>query len=100
LQGLSSRFLEFWSDGEPKTPPALHWKNVSNPLLEERRKMKNGRTLDSRSGWEQGGDAGPVVVIGKPDESLLIKMVRWMDDDHQMPPKKLGPQQRHRAPPH
>jgi hypothetical protein len=66
------------------------------PLLKERcyechshkGKMKGGLTLDSRSGWEQGGDDGPAVMLGKPDESLLIKMVRWSDDDHQMPPKK------------
>src|SRR3954467_10574794 len=66
------------------------------PLLKERcyechshkGKMKGGLTLDSRSGWEQGGDDGPAVLAGKPDESLLIKMVRWVDEDHQMPPKK------------
>ncbi|HEV7402922.1 MAG TPA: PSD1 and planctomycete cytochrome C domain-containing protein [Chthoniobacteraceae bacterium] len=66
------------------------------PLLKERcyechshkGKMKGGLTLDARSGWEQGGDDGPAVVLGKPDESLLIKMVRWSDEDHRMPPKK------------
>ncbi|MEO6742782.1 MAG: PSD1 and planctomycete cytochrome C domain-containing protein, partial [Chthoniobacteraceae bacterium] len=66
------------------------------PLLKQRcyechsheKKMKGGLTLDSKSGWEQGGDSGPAVMIGKPDESLLIKMVRWTDDDHQMPPKE------------
>ncbi len=54
-------------------------------------KMKGGLTLDSKSGWEEGGDDGPAVVPGKPDESLLIKMVRWSDEDHQMPPKKKLP---------
>ncbi len=66
------------------------------PLLKQRcfechsheKKMKGGLTLDSKSGWEQGGDSGPAMVIGKPDESLLIQMVRWEDDDHQMPPKE------------
>src|SRR3954471_22420511 len=66
------------------------------PLLKERcyechshkGKMKGGLTLDSRSGWEAGGDDGPAVLAGKPDESLLIKMVRWADEDHRMPPKK------------
>jgi hypothetical protein len=69
------------------------------PLLKQRcfechsheTKMKGGLTLDSRSGWEQGGDLGPAVVPGKPDESLLIKMVRWTDDEHQMPPKEKLP---------
>jgi hypothetical protein len=54
-------------------------------------KMKGGLTLDSKSGWESGGDTSPAVVPGKPDASLLIKMVRWADDDHQMPPKKQLP---------
>jgi mono/diheme cytochrome c family protein len=66
------------------------------PLLRERcyechsheKKMKGGLTLDSRSGWEQGGDSGPALISGKPEESLLVKMVRWSDADHQMPPKK------------
>lgn len=70
------------------------------PLLKERcyrchshesGKMKGGLTLDSRSGWEQGGDEGPAIVPGKPDESLIIKMVRWPDSDHQMPPKEKLP---------
>jgi len=66
------------------------------PILKERcyechshaKKMKGGLTLDSKSGWEQGGDNGAALVPGKPDESLLIKMVLWIDDDHQMPPKE------------
>lgn len=70
------------------------------PVLKQRcfechsheQKMKGGLTLDSKSGWEQGGDSGAAVVVGKPDESLLIKMIRWTDDEHQMPPKtKLPP---------
>ena len=51
-------------------------------------KMKGGLTLDAKSGWEQGGDTGPAIVPGKPEESLLIRMVRWADADHQMPPKQ------------
>jgi len=54
-------------------------------------KMKGGLALDSKSGWETGGDTGPAVMPGKPEESLLMKMVRWTDDDHQMPPKEQLP---------
>ncbi len=54
-------------------------------------KMKGGLTLDSKSGWEKGGETGPAVVAGKPDASLLMTMVRWRDDDHQMPPKQQLP---------
>ena len=34
-----------------------------------------------------GGDRGPAIVPGNPDESLLIKAVRHLDD-LEMPPKK------------
>lgn len=55
------------------------------------KKIKGGLTLDSRSGWVEGGDHGPAVVAGKPDGSLLIQMVRWSDDKHQMPPRTKLP---------
>ena len=51
-------------------------------------KMKAGLALDSRSGWEQGGDSGPAIVPGKPEKSLLIKMVHWTSEDYRMPPKQ------------
>ena len=51
-------------------------------------KMKGGLTLDSRSGWAEGGDGGPAVVPGKPGESRLLKAVRHELGDLQMPPKK------------
>lgn len=69
------------------------------PLLHEHclechstaKKVKGGLALDARVAWEKGGDAGPAIIPGKPDESLLIKAVSWQDLDLQMPPKyKLG----------
>lgn len=59
------------------------------------KKIKGGLRLDFRAGWEKGGDSGPAIVAGKPDESLLIKAVRYTDEDLQMPPKKkkLAPEQ-------
>ncbi len=50
-------------------------------------KMKGGLALDSKSGWAAGGDSGPAVVPGKPDDSRLIRAVRYTDPDLQMPPK-------------
>jgi hypothetical protein len=58
------------------------------------KKMKGGLTLDSRSGWEQGGDSGPALTAGKPEESLLIRMVRWADTEHQMPPREKLPEEK------
>jgi Protein of unknown function (DUF1553)/Protein of unknown function (DUF1549)/Planctomycete cytochrome C len=49
-------------------------------------KQKGGLRLDVRSGWERGGEQGPAVVPGKPEESLLVRAIRYTDDDLQMPP--------------
>ena len=52
------------------------------PLLETRclrchsaEKAKGGLSLSSKQGLLNGGDSGPVVVAGKPEESPLWKMV-------------------------
>jgi hypothetical protein len=50
-------------------------------------KIKGGLALDSRSGWEQGGDNGPAVIPGNLEKSLVIKAVRYTDADFEMPPK-------------
>ena len=47
-------------------------------------KSKGGLVLDSRHGWATGGIDGPVVVPGKPEESLLLKAVRY--EGPEMPP--------------
>ena len=47
-------------------------------------KSENGLMLDSRQSMLQGGDSGPAVVPGKPDESLLIEAIRY--EDLEMPP--------------
>lgn len=87
LTGLSSVFAdEFFNS---KIEPLL--KQRCYECHSHEKKMKGGLTLDSKSGWEQGGDSGPTLVAGKPEQSLLIKMVRWSDDEHQMPPKEKLP---------
>ncbi len=54
-------------------------------------KQKGGLRLDSRAAWQKGGESGPVLVPGKPDESRLIKAIRYGDPDLQMPPKHKLP---------
>ncbi|APW63579.1 PSD1 and planctomycete cytochrome C domain-containing protein [Paludisphaera borealis] len=49
---------------------------------------KSGLRVDDRNGLVQGGDRGPAVVPGKPEESLLIQTVAHADDAPKMPPKK------------
>lgn len=52
---------------------------------------KGGFTMDTRAGMLKGGDSGPVVVPGRPEQSLLVKAIQYYDGDLQMPPdnKKL-----------
>ena len=51
------------------------------------KKLGGGLLLDSRDGVRKGGDSGAAIVPGKPNESLLIKAVRYTDDSVKMPPK-------------
>lgn len=51
-------------------------------------KMKGGLVLDTLGGFIAGGDSGPAIVLGKPEESLLIKAVRHTDEHLKMPAKK------------
>lgn len=57
------------------------------------KKLKANLYLDTRQGWETGGDSGPAIVPGKPDESLLIKAVSHVNGDLEMPPKTKLPDQ-------
>jgi uncharacterized protein DUF1553/uncharacterized protein DUF1549/cytochrome c len=67
------------------------------PVLAERcfechsaqaKKLKGGLLLDTREGVLKGGESGPALVPGKPEESLIIKAVRRLDKDLSMPPKQ------------
>src|SRR5262249_15015878 len=53
----------------------------------QQKKPKGGLMLDTRAGWEKGGDSGPALVPGKVEESRLIRAVRYQDPDLHMPPK-------------
>ncbi len=47
---------------------------------------KGGLRVDTRSGLRDGGDRGPAIVPGHPDQSLLMQALRH--EDLQMPPKE------------
>ena len=50
------------------------------------KKQSSGLRLDSREAVLKGGDTGPAVVPGKPEESLLIQAVAHTHDELKMPP--------------
>jgi cytochrome c553 len=43
--------------------------------------------VDSRAALLQGGDSGPAIVPGKPDESRLLRAVQQVDESLKMPPE-------------
>ena len=65
------------------------------PLLEEHclkchgggRRIKAGLNLTSRAGLLEGGDMGPSLDESSPERSLLLAMLSYRDEDHEMPPK-------------
>ncbi len=73
---------------ELKIRPLLHARCVECHGAEA---QEGGLRLDSRHGWEQGGESGTALAPGKPETSLLIKAVQYTDKDLQMPPEKSLP---------
>ncbi len=78
---------------EPSAPGVELFENEIRPLLVERcykchssraDKFKGGLSLETREDALRGGDSGPAIVPGKPDESLLLKALRY--EDVEMPP--------------
>src|SRR5262249_52941905 len=68
------------------------------PLLADRcfgchgpEKQRAHLRLDSRAALLTGGDHGPALVPGAPEESRLIKALHGADDLPQMPPKTKEP---------
>src|SRR5262249_53122430 len=57
------------------------------------KKQRGGLFLDSRAGILEGGDKGPAIVPGKPNESLLIKAIRHGDPNFKMPRERKLPDQ-------
>ncbi len=82
-QTISPSDLQFF---ESKIRPLLT-NNCYKCHSRDADKIKGGLMLDTREAWLHGGNTGPAIVPGKPDESLLIQAVRYTDDELKMPPK-------------
>ncbi len=54
-------------------------------------KRSGALALDSRDGWQSGGDSGPAIVPGDPEGSLLLRAVKHSDGVSPMPPEDAGP---------
>ena len=80
------------------------FENEVRPLLADQcyechgpKKQESGLRLDQQGRGPPGGDSGPAVVPGKPDESLLVQAVRH-EDDLEMPPDGKLTDERDRRP--
>lgn len=91
-ENYSSEELEFF---ESRIRPLLveHCYSCHSPEAKEG--AKAGLYLHTRESLRKGGDSGPAIVPGNPDQSLLIQAVRYNSEDLKMPPKgkKLSEQQ-------
>jgi hypothetical protein len=78
------RGLDFF---EAKIRPELvkHCYECHSAGAAGKKKLKGALLLDSRDGSRKGGESGPAVVPGKPDESLLLSALTH--DSFKMPPK-------------
>ena len=76
--------------------PDRFFRTQIQPILEtrcykchsEQHGAEGGLTLDSRKGWQTGGELGPAVSPSDLKNSPLIQAVRYLDSDTAMPPKK------------
>lgn len=84
---LDPASIEFF---EAKVRPVLvnHCYQCHSDEAAKAGKLKGGLLLDTRAGVEKGGDQGPVIAPGKPNESSLVTSVRYTDENLQMPPKE------------
>ena len=49
-------------------------------------KLRGGLKLDDYASVLEGGDTGPAVVVGDPEQSLLIEAINYKSDSIEMPP--------------
>ncbi len=88
---------------EPDAGAVARFEKQVRPILVEHchgchsvkaNKARGGLALDSREAILKGGDSGPAVVPGKPEQSLLVLALHATKAEFQMPPKgKLRPAQ-------
>jgi mono/diheme cytochrome c family protein len=78
----------------PATPEEDFFENSVRPLLVAKcqschgeKKTSGGLSLLTPTTMLKGGEAGPAIKPGKPDESLIIQAVRRADGVKPMPPK-------------
>ena len=80
---LTREQVEFF---EKKVRPVLV-NNCYRCHSKEASSLKGSLYLDSRSGVLSGGESGPAIIPGKPEQSLIFKAVSYQQGKLKMPPK-------------
>ncbi len=89
LRGQEDPGLELF---EKKILPVLEQKCFSCHSAKAE-KLKGNLHLDRRDGLLRGGDLGPAAVPGDSEKSLLVRALRYSDEDLKMPPKGRLPRE-------
>jgi hypothetical protein len=93
---LASTMITRASDAKPDRAAADLFESKIRPLLAEHcykchssqaKSLKGGLRLDNPTDMKKGGDNGPAVVPGDAEASLLVKAVRYQNEELRMPPK-------------
>ncbi len=88
-----------WADESPSAADLAFFENKIRPVLvkhcyechsPEAAELGGKLLLDTGDGMRKGGESGPALVRGKPDESLLIQALRY--DGLEMPPDQPLPE--------
>jgi mono/diheme cytochrome c family protein len=99
---LSVGAVSTLSAGEASSADTDFFETRIRPLLAENcfnchsaeTNSKGGLRVDDLKGLLQGGQSGPALVPGKPEESLLITAVSHENEELKMPPgKRLSPEE-------
>ncbi len=79
---------------ERKREAELHFEKHVRPLLAKHcfechgsKKQQADLRLDTRIAFFKGNDSGPSAVAGDPESSRLIQVIKYDENDIQMPPK-------------
>lgn len=95
LAGLPPKQKEFKAEPITDVNQAIVYRQIINPILQTRcvqchnaDKSKAGLRLDTPDMIKKGSEDGPVLVVGKGNNSQLAKACLLPEeDDHHMPPK-------------
>jgi Protein of unknown function (DUF1553)/Protein of unknown function (DUF1549)/Planctomycete cytochrome C len=86
------------AEEEAQRAASVFFEKEVRPILANRcyechgeKKQKGGLRVDALGYLKTGGDTGPALVPGKPEQSPLIEAIRYQKEDFQMPPKQKLP---------